>query len=464
MIHRDLKPSNLLLADQPGTSVGDVYIVDFGAVQTLAATEGGTITIVGTYGYMPPEQFGGRTSPASDLYSLGATLIYLVTGRHPADLPQQQLRLQFEPLTTLSVELKRWLACLVEPSLDRRLTSADAALHRLNNCFTPEPISLEGPHSTTTQLALEQPKESKVELLQSAERITIRFPQSQTLVTPKIPEAYNLPLWLLLIATAFLIEPVLLVIPALLWLQKHQAHQLQTNKKHQPLTQSNVLHIDQHQITLRLYAEDKLVQCNTSPRQTITGVEYRSDLEGHNALIIWAEKQHTLDSNQSLSSKDLTWLAHALGQWLDLPVQQTRKYQALPAPLFQNQTPTVLPNQAVVEKPHDSKVILLKQLGWIDILIPVESNQAQESYDRLYIDQQQICQTCIFQQAPPPSLRLSIRALEHHSNSDGYGDFIKIWAGQLQYVLGGEGSLSSSEMHWLAYELSEWLKLPIIQT
>ncbi|HBE34384.1 MAG TPA: serine/threonine protein kinase, partial [Cyanobacteria bacterium UBA11368] len=46
--------------------------------QTLAAKQSGTITVVGTYGYMPPEQFGGRAVPASDLYSLGATLIYLV--------------------------------------------------------------------------------------------------------------------------------------------------------------------------------------------------------------------------------------------------------------------------------------------------------------------------------------------------------------------------------------------------
>lgn len=89
VIHRDIKPSNILLGDRSGNSVGQVYLVDFGSVQTVLATEGSTRTIVGTYGYMPPEQFGGRTVPASDLYSLGATLIYLVTGIQPADLPQK---------------------------------------------------------------------------------------------------------------------------------------------------------------------------------------------------------------------------------------------------------------------------------------------------------------------------------------------------------------------------------------
>ncbi|WP_333356323.1 serine/threonine-protein kinase [Microcoleus sp. B3-A4] len=81
VIHRDIKPSNILLANRSGNSVGDVYLVDFGSVQTLAARKGSTITVVGTYGYMPPEQFGGRNVPASDIYSLGATLIYLATGK-----------------------------------------------------------------------------------------------------------------------------------------------------------------------------------------------------------------------------------------------------------------------------------------------------------------------------------------------------------------------------------------------
>ncbi len=89
VIHRDLKPSNILLTNRSGNSVGQVYLVDFGSVQTVAASEGGTMTVVGTYGYMPPEQFGSRTVPASDLYSLGAMLIYLVTGTHPADVSAQ---------------------------------------------------------------------------------------------------------------------------------------------------------------------------------------------------------------------------------------------------------------------------------------------------------------------------------------------------------------------------------------
>jgi serine/threonine protein kinase len=94
VIHRDIKPSNILLGDRSGNSLGQVYLVDFGSVQTVA--DGGTITVVGIYGYMPPEQFGGKTIPASDLYSLGATLIDLLTRTHPADLPSRNGCIRFE--------------------------------------------------------------------------------------------------------------------------------------------------------------------------------------------------------------------------------------------------------------------------------------------------------------------------------------------------------------------------------
>ena len=131
VIHRDIKPSNILLGDRSGNTVGQVYLVDFGSVQTLVAHEGSTITVVGTYGYMPPEQYGGRATPASDLYSLGATLICLATGRHPADLPQENLQIQFKPSAVLDESVADWLEWLTEPALDRRLQSAQKALQVL---------------------------------------------------------------------------------------------------------------------------------------------------------------------------------------------------------------------------------------------------------------------------------------------------------------------------------------------
>jgi serine/threonine protein kinase len=133
VIHRDLKPSNILLGNrwqslserESGNSIGDVYLVDFGSVQTIASKEGGTITIVGSYGYIPLEQFGGQTTTASDLYSLGMTIIYLLTGTHPAELGQVNGRVKFK--AEISKRFDRWLAQMTQPYLDKRFDSARMA-------------------------------------------------------------------------------------------------------------------------------------------------------------------------------------------------------------------------------------------------------------------------------------------------------------------------------------------------
>lgn len=142
VIHRDIKPSNILLKNRSGNSVGEVYLVDFGAVQTLATQQGKTVTVVGTYGYMPPEQFGGRAVPASDLYSLGATLIALITKQHPADLPQQDLQLEFEQFTQLSPGFTHWLKWMTDPSLERRPASVQIAKEVLEKPQTINKYSL----------------------------------------------------------------------------------------------------------------------------------------------------------------------------------------------------------------------------------------------------------------------------------------------------------------------------------
>ena len=68
--------------------MGKIFLVDFGAVQDVyrsTLTRGSTF--VGTLDYMPPEQLRVQAVFASDLYSLGATLLYLILGRSPAVLP-----------------------------------------------------------------------------------------------------------------------------------------------------------------------------------------------------------------------------------------------------------------------------------------------------------------------------------------------------------------------------------------
>ncbi len=128
VLHRDIKPSNLLWGEDE-----QVYLVDFGAVQDRAAQEGTTFTVVGTYGYAPMEQFGGRAIPASDLYALGATLIHLLTRTAPGDLPQRNLRICFQDLVSLKPNIVRWLEKLTEPAPEQRFKSASEALSALQS-------------------------------------------------------------------------------------------------------------------------------------------------------------------------------------------------------------------------------------------------------------------------------------------------------------------------------------------
>jgi serine/threonine protein kinase len=128
VLHRDIKPSNLIWGEDE-----QVYLVDFGAVQDKAVKEGATFTVVGTYGYTPMEQFGGRAVPASDLYALGATLIHLLTGTAPADLPQRDLQIQFADRLSSSPSMMCWLQQLVEPALEQRFSTVRLALVALES-------------------------------------------------------------------------------------------------------------------------------------------------------------------------------------------------------------------------------------------------------------------------------------------------------------------------------------------
>lgn len=168
VLHRDIKPSNLILGEDE-----KIYLVDFGAVQDKAATEGATFTVVGTYGYTPMEQFGGRAVPASDLYALGATLIHLLTGTTPADLPQRDLRIQFSDRVTLSPSFINWLEKLTEPAPERRFNTAQEAFEALNSKTHGQSSSLSTNHSYNEKIY--RPLNTRVQLNKSPLELEIKI-------------------------------------------------------------------------------------------------------------------------------------------------------------------------------------------------------------------------------------------------------------------------------------------------
>jgi serine/threonine protein kinase len=131
VIHRDIKPHNLILNDD-----GKIFLVDFGAVQnTYYNTLMKGSTVVGTYGYMAPEQFKGKATPATDLYGLGATILYLLTHRSPNELPQDTLKINFRSSVNISEGFALWLEKILQPDLAERFSSATEALDKLNDRY-----------------------------------------------------------------------------------------------------------------------------------------------------------------------------------------------------------------------------------------------------------------------------------------------------------------------------------------
>jgi serine/threonine protein kinase len=340
VIHRDIKPSNILLTNRSGNSVGQIYLVDFGSVQTLAAKKGSTITVVGTYGYMPPEQFGGRTVPASDLYSLGATLIYLVTGKHPAELPQDNLRIQFESGVNLSSELIDWLKWMTQPSLNRRLASAVEALTALEHPDQRTDISVVKQKPFGSRIQLEKSGENTDVFIPPPKRLTSRIPN--TIIMPNNYSIYLSYLTLILAISLFLYFCVFKNMPLNVFVQTiwfpvvmflFIIHSIFYGfVLYQKIFRVIRVHLEQQKIYWTY--EWFWLKLQTDPilkkdiKQLIYNPGYfqtnKPGRKSYTAFIppkitIVAQEKHEFPVYH-LSDPEMEWLAHELSEWLGMPI------------------------------------------------------------------------------------------------------------------------------------------------
>lgn len=127
VVHRDLTPDNVLLSASER-----IMLIDFGAANEFVGAATGTL--VGKESFIAPEQFRGDAEPRSDIYSLGATLYYLLTAEEPQPLSQSFPREK-------NPEISAWMNDLVADctacETEQRIASADALKLRLS-MYTPE--------------------------------------------------------------------------------------------------------------------------------------------------------------------------------------------------------------------------------------------------------------------------------------------------------------------------------------
>ncbi|RPJ06056.1 MAG: serine/threonine protein kinase, partial [Spirochaetaceae bacterium] len=133
VIHRDINPRNIILS-----KINKLYLVDFGAVSdAIRSSEYGGSTVVGTFGFMPPEQMMGSAVPSSDLYSLAATLVFLLSHKMPGSIPVKHMKLDYKPYVKTSAALFRFIDACLEPDVSHRVANAQDALAILENHNLP---------------------------------------------------------------------------------------------------------------------------------------------------------------------------------------------------------------------------------------------------------------------------------------------------------------------------------------
>ncbi len=131
VIHRDIKPSNVIRRRRPNGD-HEYVLVDFGSVRATLEPKGGS-TVVGTFGYMAPEQLQGRAMPATDVYAVGATALRMLTGTEPEDLPHRGLGIDVKKALASrgNDALVRALEAMLRPDPDERAGSIRPLLRDL---------------------------------------------------------------------------------------------------------------------------------------------------------------------------------------------------------------------------------------------------------------------------------------------------------------------------------------------
>jgi len=131
LIHRDIKPANLMARHRDNR----IVMLDFGAVKEIGTPLG---TRIGAEGYSAPEQDRGQPCTQSDLYAIGPTLIFLLTGATPLKFYRKLssgYNFDVTDVPTITPELRKVIERVCEPKVRDRYQSADELSKALAVCL-----------------------------------------------------------------------------------------------------------------------------------------------------------------------------------------------------------------------------------------------------------------------------------------------------------------------------------------
>ena len=235
VIHRDIKPANLMLDPQ-----GKLHLVDFGGVRQAVrdGREGGSTTMTGTFGYMAPEQLHGESSPATDLYALGATIVALHGGTEADQLPHDGLRIDLDALS-LPPTLEPVLRHMLEPDPKQRVRSVAEVRRLLHGVATGSSV---GPTAGSRRSAPPRPA-SQVPAVREPGVSLVPMESLRSLA--RVPAPLSILVWILtaLAAGSLTVFQVALM-PLILHLARHfsrnepepQRAALEANLEHMQVT------------------------------------------------------------------------------------------------------------------------------------------------------------------------------------------------------------------------------------
>ncbi len=199
LFHRDIKLSNIMLRPS-----GQMALIDFGTARIMTSTYFAKvaskydITSIVSPGYTPLEQLNGRAIPQSDFYALGRSMVHLLTGEHPIDLPEDESTGRLNWLDKAAQPVPLWFVQLLNdmmaPFPGQRPLNAQALIERLEQ-----------------KKAVRSPKQTSSETGRKTSRENSRFAR-----------------WLI-IANLIVLLMQLFLIPALTSLRSHYIQQNRTD-------------------------------------------------------------------------------------------------------------------------------------------------------------------------------------------------------------------------------------------